>query len=184
MNADDFAAMTPMLSTSALVALLTLGAMLVATAYTELKDGRIPNWITVPGLAIGLVTGYLPGGISLSQSLTGLGVGGGFLFLFYMFGGMGGGDVKLMGAVGALVGYPMVLTVLTFTAFLGGFLAIGVLIWNRRALRRVLRFLVRSSPEGHDEIEAEAGQDGAEKPSVPYGLAIIGGCLVTIFLST
>ena len=167
----------PAVSATELVALITLAAMLVVTSYAELKNNRIPNWITLPGLLVGLLAGYLPGGITLGQSVVGFGVGFGFLFVFYMFGGMGGGDVKLMGAVGALMGYPMILSVLMFTALIGGAMGVAVLIWNQRALRSVLTHL---NPFRRAPIEPTAEE--APKPSIPYGLAIIAGCLVTFFL--
>ena len=178
-------ALNPMLTTPALVGLVTLGVMMVATAYTELRDGRIPNWITMPGLVIGLVTGYLPGGITLGQSLTGLLAGGGFLFFFYMFGGMGGGDVKLMAAVGAVVGYPTIVSVLMFTALLGGGMAVSILIWNRTLLFGLLRVFGRLRP-GAESVEPDPvpDQESARLPSVPYGLAIVGGCLVVLVLNT
>ena len=177
----------PTVTTAELVGLFTLGAILTATAYTELKDNRIPNAISVVGLIIGFLVGYFPGGPSLGQSIVGFFAGFGFLFVFYMFGGMGGGDVKLMGAVGALVGYPVILTVLMFTALIGGFMAVVVLIWNRDAVKDVARFFNpfrRKKEEPPPGEGTEEGGDVKKSPTIPYGLAIIGGCLVTFFLGT
>lgn len=173
----------PIVTTAELIGLLTLGGLLIATAYTELKDNRIPNVIPLIGLTVGLLVGYFPGGPTLGQSIVGFLAGFGFLFVFYMFGGMGGGDVKLMGAVGALVGYPAILTVLMFTALIGGLMAIVVLIWNRQALKQVARSL-NPFRRRKGEAAAEEGAEPPPAPTIPYGLAIVGGCLATFFLGT
>ena len=157
-----------------LVAWGMLAAILTVTVYTELRDNRIPNWVTMPGLMVGFLAGYLPGGISLGTSVGGFLIGFGFLFLFYMFGGMGGGDVKLMGAVGALLGYPLILTVLMFTAFIGGAMAILALIWSKDFWRRLAGRFRKTDAE-----------DQAKEPEpvvVPYGIAIVVGSIMTIFL--
>ena len=168
-----------------IVSLTTLVAALVATTFTELKDGRIPDWITLPALLVGFLVGYLEGGIPLGSSLMGFVAGFGFLFIFYMFGGMGGGDVKLMGAVGALMGFPQILPILMYTAFIGGAMALLVLVWNRRfwrGLGRSLSLFFRwgKGPSLHEEDEPEAGK----RLTIPYGLAIVAGCLVHVFMQT
>ena len=194
------------------VSLTMLLVTLVLTAFTELKDGRIPDWITLPALLVGFLVGYLEGGITLGSSVGGFVVGFGFLFIFYMFGGMGGGDVKLMGAVGALMGYPAILPILMYTAFVGGAMAVILLIWRRQFWQGLARsctmlFSWRKGPS-LDDVEAEAAaggeaasgredgegrQDeggdaeaapGRERLTIPYGLAIIAGCMMHMFLQT
>lgn len=82
------------------VALFTIAAM-----ATDLKANRIPNWLTVTAFVAGLVfhtvTNRLDG---LLFSLGGFAVGFGILFVLWLIGGGGGGDVKLMGAIGAWMG--------------------------------------------------------------------------------
>ena len=172
----------PALDTGRLVSLSTLMVLLVITMFTELRSNRIPNWATVPGLLIGLVVGYLPGGISLGSSLGGFFIGFGFMFMFYMFGGMGGGDVKLMGAAGALMGYPLILTALVYTAIVGGLMAMLVLIWNRsfwRGMAHSMGMFFRLKRPADEDPEEVRGKMG----TVPYGIAIICGCLMTVFLA-
>src|SRR5674476_228169 len=89
-------------------ALLVLALMLAIAVYVELKESRIPNWLTLSGMALGLLIGYLHGTAAFWMSLGGLVIGFGFLFIFYVFGGLGGGDVKLMGAAGALMGANLI----------------------------------------------------------------------------
>ncbi len=86
------------------IAILVLAALIIAVV-TDLKDQRIPNWLTftlaLAGLAFHGVTGGLDG---LGFSLIGLAIGLGVMLPPYLIGVMGGGDVKLMAAVGACLG--------------------------------------------------------------------------------
>lgn len=172
-----------------LLSLCILAAVLVLVTYTEIQSARIPNWITLPALALAFSVSFIGIGIPLVSSLLGFAAGFGFLFVFYLFGGMGGGDVKLMGAVGALLGFPGVLPVLMYTAFIGGAMAVVALIWHGR-LRAGLRDSVGmffTAKERHTLEEADAAAEAAapEAPrplTIPYGLAIVAGCLVHVLI--
>jgi len=173
-----------------LVALVTLAIILIASVYTEFLEKRIPNEITVPGILIGLLVGYLPVGITFVASLKGLSVGFGFMFIFYMFGGMGGADVKLMGAVGALLGFPLILSALVFTSFIGGAMAILYLIWNGTFWRGFFSSILmlgswkRHALPDDEESENEEPGDGRDEPelgTIPYGIAIVVGSALAIF---
>lgn len=80
----------------------------VISAYTDLAHHKVYNWVTIPGIIAGLLLNFAFQGFQgLGNSLLGLIIGGGLFLIFFLMGGMGGGDVKLMGAVGALGGYPL-----------------------------------------------------------------------------
>ena len=116
---------------SSIWSLLVLALMLGFAVYVELKERRIPNWLTLTGMALGLLISYLHGVQAFWLSLGGLAIGFGFLFIFYVFGGLGGGDVKLMGAAGALMGANLIGPALFYTAFIGAFLAVMMLVWRK-----------------------------------------------------
>ena len=102
---------------------------LLGAAITDVRSSKIPNLITFPLLLIGLVAhSYLNGLEGLLFSLKGLTIGLGSLILFYVWGGMGAGDVKLMGAIGAIIGATDVLVAFLITACLGGLYAISLMI--------------------------------------------------------
>ncbi|MCB1069374.1 MAG: prepilin peptidase [Verrucomicrobia bacterium] len=169
------------------VSLYLLAVVLVLTTYTEIQSARIPNWITLPALAAAFVVSFVGLGIPFVSCLFGFLTGFGFLFLFYLFGGMGGGDVKLMGVVGALLGFPDILPVLMYTAFIGGGMALLALIWNRRfwsGLRESLGmfFTVKEGQTLDPVEENEAGGVAARPLTIPYGLAIVAGCLVHVLI--
>jgi len=98
---------------------------------------RIPNWLNMLGLVLGMaLNSWLivdgrpwPG---LVFSLKGMGLAFGVYFLLYAVRAMGAGDVKLMAAIGALVGWQDWIGVLLLTAIIGGFSAVVLSVLRRR----------------------------------------------------
>jgi prepilin peptidase CpaA len=87
---------------------------------------------------------------------------------------MGGGDVKLMAAVGALKGYPFVVSALFYSLIVGVCIGVAVLIWNRRALRTFKSlFLVVASR--FSPLFPKQNIVRAETQKIPFGLAIVLG---------
>ena len=159
--------------------LLVLAGMLTVAVYTELKESRIPNWLTLSGMGMGLLIGYLHGNVVFISSLGGLAIGFGFMFIFYMFNGVGGGDVKLMGAVGTLLGAEMVKLALFYTTFIGAFLAVMIVIWRKDFWLRIgqgFRQAMFWRKENKEQVVKLA------PVTVPYGIAIATGCLLALFM--
>ena len=163
------------MSTDLCVRDIAVVALLLICLLSDVKSRRIPNWATLPGIALGLMLNLVLGGWpGLRMSAIGAGVGFGALFLLFMLGWMGGGDVKLMAAIGALKGYPFVVSALVYSILVGGFIGIAVLVWNRRfwpAMKGIALFLLsrvfRSIPT--HELDPEKMQ------KVPFGIAIVVG---------
>ncbi len=161
------------------IALVALALMLTLAVYYEIKSSRIPNWLTVSGMAVGLILGYLQGMPAFWSSLGGLLIGFGFLFIFYVFGGLGGGDVKLMGAAGALMGAKLIQPALFYTALVGVCLAVMMCIWRKDFWGRLGQGVRRLA----FWRKAPAAPTGTyEAVLVPYGLAIAIGCEMAMFL--
>ena len=107
-----------------------------AALYLDLTSQRIPNYLTFPAIIGGLVFYTATDGLSgLWFSFLGLIVGLAIFFIPFAMGGMGGGDVKLLGAVGALQGWQFVLAAGLLTAAAGGVISIIYLIATGRLLR-------------------------------------------------
>jgi len=113
------------------------GCALIVLFVTDLQHKILPNVITLPGIVIGFVCSIFlpPGWVS---SLIGILVGGGVLFaiaeVYYRVRGqegLGMGDVKLLGMIGAFLGWKLVLLTLVFASFTGS-LAGGMLIASGR----------------------------------------------------
>lgn len=153
--------------------LLTLAALL------DVRQRRIPNWISLGGMLAGLALWTWHAGLSgLSISLAGLLLGGALFLPFYIARGMGAGDVKLMGAVGAFLGPYHVLAATIVVALLGGVIAAWAAYRQKRlkaALRDTLLVVLRQqSPKTLAQT--------TRHDAIPYGLAIASGTLIYLML--
>jgi len=119
---------------------LLLFAALVVVSFIDLDHMIVPDGITLPGMALGLIVGpfLLP---RWWDSIGGLVLGGGLLYFMawispYLFGkeGMGGGDIKLLAMIGAFLGWQQVL----LTVILGGLAGalVGVTLIGARVMTR------------------------------------------------
>ena len=100
----------------------------------DLAVRRISNWIPIAAFISGVAYHAATRGWSGVGSALGGAIGGFLVFLvFYVLGGMGGGDVKLMGGFGAVLGLGRLMQGALFTALIGGIIAIGVVGWRAAA---------------------------------------------------
>ena len=113
------------------VAWWPVASLVVIATFTDLRSRRIPNWLTIPFLAAGLVTGGILGGLpGLARSAAGMGLAVLFFAPFCFLRGMGWGDLKLLAAVGAWIGPGQTMFALVATAIAGGILAVVTLLWH------------------------------------------------------
>jgi prepilin peptidase CpaA len=108
--------------------IIFLGLILIIASIQDVISLRIRNWVTLPGLAVGLSYFCLTRGcegflFSLIGALTGLGL----LIIPFVIGGTGAGDVKLMGVVGSFMGAHGVFIVFILSCVLGGVYALLLL---------------------------------------------------------
>jgi prepilin peptidase CpaA len=155
-------------------------ALAIAAAIIDVQQHRVPNWLTYPGIGLGVVLrGSLLGWKGLAGAVEGCLLAGGIMFLFYAVRAMGAGDVKLMAAIGSLVGPRQAGVVLLATAIFGGVLAIVYAVYRRRMgatlrnLGSVLRFHASAGLQAHPELNL----DNPATLRMPYGLAIAAGTL-------
>src|SRR5580704_14799486 len=105
-----------------------LVAMILTAAVYDILYRRIPNWLTIPGVLAGVaLNSFLyQGWPGLRLSLLGLAVGFGSYFILYLLRAMGAGDVKLMAAIGAMVGLGDWFGIFIITAIIGGFAGLAL----------------------------------------------------------
>jgi prepilin peptidase CpaA len=104
----------------------------VAATFDDLRRRAIANWINVAGLTGGVIYhSATRGWAGLAWSLGGAAVGFGVFLIFYVLGGMGGGDVKLSAAFGALLGPTGILLAALLAAPAGAILAAVCMVWWR-----------------------------------------------------
>jgi len=106
-----------------------VAAFTTTAAISDWRTRKLPNWLTVPALLVALlmhtaVNGFAGLGFSLLGSATGFG----FLLVLWLTGGGGGGDVKLMGALGAWMGAGLTLHVLIVSTALAAVATVALLL--------------------------------------------------------
>ncbi len=156
---------------------------LVVAAVIDGYELRVPNWITFPMIVSGWVYSVLlspyAGWQGLWLSLIGTAVGIALLLPAYAVGGMGAGDVKLMGGVGAWMWGTITLYSFAVSALVGGVIAVGMVLWrgawqkHKNQFWSILNEIATvKDPEKLAEIAAE------RKPRMfllPYGIPIAIG---------
>jgi prepilin peptidase CpaA len=164
-----------MILTPSLEAMLVI--LLVAAVICDFNDHRIPNAITLFAAATGVLAHlYLSGSHGASFALQGFTLGLVMLLPFYLLGGMGAGDVKMMGAIGSFVG-PQAAALATGVALIcGGLMAIGVLLVSVLSSRISVSHSRNKSVSAGEEVLYGPIVRRSLKTRFPYALAVaLGG---------
>ena len=155
---------------------ILLVLLMLSVLITDATKKKIYNIQTYPAMLGGLALGCLLGSWQgLWASFLGLVVGMALLFVFYLVGGIGAGDVKLLGAIGALKGATFVVWTLYYTALIGGAMALALIIWKgmvRQTLGNIVQFI--RNPLNPPVVDAPQ--------YLPYGVAISLGCLCGLLI--
>ena len=147
-------------------------------ALCDVRSRRIPNWLTGSGMVAGLLLHLALGGWrSLGSAALGGLIAGAIFFAFYISGGLGAGDVKLMVAVCCFAGVHAIAGILVGTALIGGVFAIVLALAHHRlkeTFANVARLMVHHGLAGlrpHPELNLS----NPRSLRLPYGLAIAAG---------
>lgn len=125
-----------------------------AAVIVDLRRRRIPNGLMAGLLTIGIVCAVMDRGwAGLADAWAGAAIGFGIFLIPYLLGGMGGGDVKLMAALGALTGMRGILPCMSLVAIAGAITSVLFLVFSR---------LSRKAPDD----------------AIPYAPAIVIGSLM------
>lgn len=111
----------------------------LAASAEDLLHRRISNWTPAAALTAGLLLHTMQGGWrGALAALAGAASGFAVFLIFYLMGGMGGGDVKLMAGFGSVLGAGRLWEAALWTAAVGGLAAAAVIAWNaaRKWFRR------------------------------------------------
>jgi len=165
------------------VASAALAALLVLACWFDVRSRRIPNVLTVAGIGAALVLRGVAGAGELLDGMLGAFLALLLAVLPFALGVLGGGDVKLLVAVGGFLGLERLPGALLAIALLGGGLALIEAV-RQRVLRRAL-----ASTYAYAKYLAFFGRFGmapamhsAHALTVPYGIAIAAGSLAWWFL--
>ena len=156
---------------------------LAVLAYKDCRYRRLPNLLTLGGALFALAWRFGDGGMqSLMAGIWGGLVCGLFLLLPFILHAAGGGDVKMLFAVGCVMGLRQTPTVILFTSLAGLLLMLVMLILGHADSRR-LKHYVRSLFDWRYDRKAGAAAlppKSTEKCRVPFGVAIAVGTWIAM----
>jgi prepilin peptidase CpaA len=167
-------------------------AAVVIAAVTDLRSFTIHNALTLPLLATGLIYHGLQGDwAAFSSSLQGAMFGFGILLPFFLAGGIGAGDVKLMAGVGAWLGWPVILVVFTIAALAGAAYGLVLVVACGRLREGCVNLQIlwhRIAAVGRhigaeDKIETEVQRDDRRRRLVPFGPMVLVAVITTLIWS-
>lgn len=122
-------------------------AALVTITFIDLDHQIIPDVISLPGIPIGFACSFFIPWLSWLDSLLGILLGGGLLFaiawLYEVLAkreGMGGGDIKFLGMIGAFVGWQAVFPIVFFASLGGTLIGVPLMLMKGKNSRLVLPF--------------------------------------------
>jgi prepilin peptidase CpaA len=145
----------------------------IAATVDDLARRRISNWIPGIAFAAGVCLQTVHSGWrGAGSALLGTASGAGVFLIFYLLGGMGGGDVKLMAGFGAVLGSQRLFEAALWTAGCGGVMAALVI------LVRYLRGIWRSRTQASKPVASASELKRAD--SIPYAPAIAVGVWLSL----
>jgi prepilin peptidase CpaA len=156
-----------------------------AGAVSDVRSRRIPNLLTGSSIALGLLLhlgdgGWRQMGIAAAAGMA----GGAVFFLFFVAGGMGAGDVKLMAAVSTIAGFGHLVEILVAIALTGGLFAVGLAAARGRlkaTLANVGTLIHHHAVAGilpHPELNLH----NPKALRLPYGVPIAVGCWIVLLM--
>ena len=159
-----------------------LTIVLLIAVIVDIRSHKIPNWLTFSSSIIAIIYHTcVKGTEGLLFSLKGLLVGIAVLIIPYLMGGIGAGDVKLMGVIGGFLGYGSVFIAFLCSAIIGGFYALMLLALNGHIKETLQRYgtmlktflltqkFIYISPSSQEK-----------KPRLCYGVAIALGTIISL----
>jgi prepilin peptidase CpaA len=165
-----------LIHTTALVFAIVAGSI-------DWRYRRIPNILTIPMLALGIaLNAFFAGWHGALFSLEGAGLALGTLFPAVLVRGLGAGDWKLLGAIGALVGPMTIIVILILALIIGGLMAVYAMIRERRVvstfknLSAIVKGLLIFGLRPHPEVSL----DNPKLLKIPFGVATAIACVLVL----
>jgi prepilin peptidase CpaA len=175
-----------MFASSAVPVIVVLTAALIA-AVTDIWKFKVYNALTLPLLAAGLL--YHGIRFEIADSLIGILFGFAALVPLYIIGGMGAGDVKLMAAVGAWLGWPLTFYVFIASSLAAGAYAVMLMVATHKVGETMVNLHIlwlRLGSIGRylgsdDRVEAEVRRTDRRRRIIPFAAMVAIGIVATIF---
>jgi len=163
---------------------IALAVLVAASVATDIKLRKIHNAVTMPAILSGLILNALNDGASGAMfSLYGILLATGMMALPFIMKGIGGGDLKMLAAIGALKGPEFVFVVFVAGGIMGGIIA--ALSLNTRAKRKAsinqIKNMCLTFGQGSASVARIDTQDSSN--AIPYAVAIAAGTAVAILVA-
>jgi prepilin peptidase CpaA len=160
---------------------LILYIALIISLITDIKNRKILNIVTIPTIFFGIIYFSITQGWNgFLFSILGFFVGLGVLIIPFLLGGMGAGDVKLMGAIGALMGTSFVFYAFIYAALIGGVISL-LLIIKSKGLRNSFKLVIYNFIFfKRSFISKFINKDKENSIAFPYGVPIVLGTLCSL----
>ncbi|MGE5373230.1 MAG: prepilin peptidase [Solirubrobacterales bacterium] len=160
---------------------LLFGTVMVCT-LTDLFRRKIYNAVLLPVLLLALLLNYRAEGLAgLGHSAVGLMIGLAILFIPFVMGGMGAGDVKFLAVIGAVKGPYFVFLTALGMGLAGGVIGLVYLAAEKRLLAGISNLFRRVWMMALSRRLAEPPEDDGKQSTVPYGVAIAAGAVAAYF---
>jgi prepilin peptidase CpaA len=166
---------------------LVLFVLLALAIATDLRNRRIPNCLIVSALNLALIFHTVSAGLGgLMMAIGGLIIGIWMFMPLYAVGGMGAGDVKLLGVVGCFMGPWGAFVAGLATMMLGAVFGISVILWQRlwpRLELHVAQFLMLAGAKVDTVAVSQKHTLGHEKgnTAIPYAPVIAAGTVAALW---
>lgn len=175
------------------ISTLALFLVVGSSGYKDMQERRIPNGITVTAIILGWLFGLVSNGFNgLLNSLFGSAIGLTIFLIPFALGGMGAGDVKLLAAIGSLMGWRFAVNAAIYSALVGGIMVLFYLVKHHQ-LKNTLKniaflfitlltklFMKYRFTDKLIYLQHRMAKNstGYEKIYIPYGVAIAMGSLL------
>lgn len=160
-------------------------ALVGVCVYTDLKERKIFNKITISGMLAGLIlntifqaTPNLESGLLFS--IQGLALGLILFFIPFTLGGLGAGDLKMLGMIGAIQGWPFIGWTGLYGAIAGGLVSLYVMLVNKKVRGAVGDQLTSLVFSAIHALKFDISKVQGSGYRFPYSIAIAAGMLLTI----
>ncbi|MBN2089300.1 prepilin peptidase [candidate division KSB1 bacterium] len=163
--------------------LILLKLALVVIIVYDWKWRIIPNYITYTLFFSGFLWySFYFGWTGFKFAFWGSVIGGGIFLIFYLSGGMGAGDIKLLSGIGAILGVKKMIYVIVLTSLLGGILSI-IFIFRTLIVRYNAEIKLYKKNRWSFRNLIQNIRQSIQNESIPYGIAIAIGTMIALCIS-
>lgn len=166
------------MSVEQLLVVLCLLGLLVGAVAIDVHRHRVPNYLVMLGLVLGVVTQAYAGGFSgLAEGGLGLLTGFALFLPMYLLGGMAAGDVKLMAVVGLFLDPYSAMWAALLSVMAGSVIGLVIILLCGQMGRTATRYLLMARARSY--LSPEPGEVAAK--AFPYSIAILVGTLASLY---